>query len=187
MAQSPRIYTRTGDDGTTGLGDGSRASKADPRVAAYGTVDELNAMLGVVLAANPAAELVAPLARVQKELFTLGAELSNPMSDAQGASGPRVAESHVSVLESDIDKLGAGLPPLRKFILPGGDAAAAGLHAARAVCRRAERLLVELQQEAAVRPLPIAYLNRLGDALFVMARFQNKSRGVADICWDGRS
>lgn len=183
MARSPRIYTRTGDDGLTGLGDGSRTSKASARVAAYGTVDELNAALGVVLAGDLATELVDPLTRIQSELFVLGAELATPGRQSPDASTPQIEPAQIEALESLIDKLGADLPPLKNFILPGGDAAAAALHTARAICRRAERLLVELHEQTPIRPQMIIYLNRLSDALFVMARFQNKARGETDILW----
>ena len=170
------IYTRGGDAGQTSLGDGSRVSKLDLRLAAYGTVDELNASLGVVLAGEVADELRPVLERVQNELFDVGADLSVPM----GREGRlRVAQSQVDRLEADCDRFNAELPELRSFVLPGGTPAAAGLHVARTVCRRAERETLRAAQEHELDPLTAIYLNRLSDLLFVLARAAN-ARGDRD-------
>jgi len=160
-----RIYTRGGDDGQTSLGDGSRTSKLDPRVAAYGTVDELNAALGLALAAV-SAELAPLLERIQNELFDVGADLSVPR-EVEGRL--RVAQAQVDALEAACDEWNAGLPELKSFVLPGGTEAAARLHVARAICRRAER---DALAAGASRPAVI-YLNRLSDLLFILARAAN--------------
>lgn len=179
-----RIYTRTGDDGTTALGTGARRPKFDLRVASYGTVDELNAVLGVArLHTGGAPEVDAMLGRIQNDLFDLGADLCAPEADG-GRERLRVSDTQVARLEQEIDALNAELAPLRSFVLPGGSEAAAHLHVARTVCRRAERLIVEL----AVRPdEPISspvvkYVNRLSDFLFVAARFMN-DKGARDVLW----
>jgi cob(I)alamin adenosyltransferase len=182
-----RIYTRTGDDGHTGLGSGQRVSKTSTRVEAYGTVDELNAQLGVVLAANPVDELIEPLRRIQNELLHAGAELCRPESPEAPSAGPRIEQTHVKQLEKLIDELNKTLPPLKNFVLPGGDPAAAHLHVARTICRRAERKTVRLADEERVSGQLVAYLNRLSDALFVMARYQNKAGGVDEPLWDSRA
>jgi cob(I)alamin adenosyltransferase len=187
MPRLNRIYTRTGDDGTTGLGDGTRAAKTSPRIAAYGTVDELNAQLGVVRAANPAAKLAAALARVQNDLLHVGAQLSLPGSPPAAARGPTIEARHVAELERLLDELNQKLEPLGNFVLPGGHPAAAGLHVARTVCRRAERLTIELAQREQVGPHVIPYLNRLSDLLFVMARYQNRVAGVDEPLWDSHA
>jgi cob(I)alamin adenosyltransferase len=181
-----RIYTRTGDDGTTALGSGERRTKYDLRVAAYGTVDEVNAVIGVArlhAAGNPA--LDAPLMRIQNDLFDVGADLCMP-DKGKGPGGARldVTETQVAWLEGEIDRLNGDLAPLRSFVLPGGSAAAAYLHLARTVCRRAERLMVELKDTPgeSVTPAAIKYMNRLSDLLFVAARFAN-DRGGADVLW----
>jgi cob(I)alamin adenosyltransferase len=181
------VYTRGGDDGTTALGSGQRVPKTAPRVVAYGTVDELNALIGVIRNTAPAAELSGTLERIQNELFHLGADLCIPEADKARAPGPRIEARHVKGLETLIDSLNAQLEPLANFILPGGTAAAAALHVARAVCRRAERDVSALAQSETIGPQVIAYLNRLSDALFVMARFENKSAGVAEPLWDSRA
>jgi cob(I)alamin adenosyltransferase len=182
-----RIYTRTGDRGETGLGAGERLPKDDPRVEAYGTVDELSSVLGVARAAGLEPRLEAELARVQNELFHLGADLCVREEDKQRRPGPRVEARHVAALEATIDALNGELEPLANFILPGGSPGAAHLHVARTVCRRAERLLVTLMRHEAVGEHTLAYLNRLSDALFVMARWENRQRGVPDVLWDSRS
>lgn len=184
MPRSKRIYTRTGDDGTTGLGSGERVSKSAPRIEAYGLIDELNAQIGVVLAADPAGELIEPLRRIQHELLHAGAELCVPDSAGSKKPGPRIEQQHVAGLEQLIDQLSATLPPLRNFILPGGSVAAAHLHVARTICRRAERATIRLAQEEPIGAHPIPYLNRLSDLLFVMARYQNKAAGVDDTVWE---
>lgn len=181
-----RIYTRTGDDGSTALGSGERRAKHDLRVTAYGTVDEVNAAIGVArlhAAANP--ELDAMLARIQNDLFDVGADLCLP-DKGKGPGGARldVTEAQVEWLERQIDRLNAELKPLRSFVLPGGSAAAADLHLARTVCRRAERVIAELKDKPgeSVTPAVLKYVNRLSDFLFVAARFSN-DKGTADVLW----
>jgi cob(I)alamin adenosyltransferase len=178
-----KIYTRSGDDGTTSLGSGQRAAKSSPRIEAYGTVDELNAQIGVVRAAGPVRDLLDPLQRIQDELLHMGAELALPAADRPQTPGPRIEAAHVAALERLIDTLAERLDPLKSFILPGGTAASAHLHVARTICRRAERRVVALAEREPVRPHVISYLNRLSDALFVMARFQNKARGTSEPLW----
>jgi cob(I)alamin adenosyltransferase len=178
-----KVYTRTGDDGTTGLGDGSRVPKTALRIGAYGTLDELNAVLGVALASGVDERLAVPLRRIQNELFHAGAELCMPATAAQ--PGPRIVARHVAALEQLMDEL--DLPPLQNFILPGGHLAAAHLHVARTVCRRAERAVLALAEQEAVSPDLVHYLNRLSDALFVMSRYQNRAAGVAEPLWDSRA
>lgn len=180
-----RIYTRTGDKGDTALSDGSRVSKTDPRVEAYGTVDELNATLGMARL-HADAGMAARLSVIQNELFDLGADLSRPGLDRDAdASYPvlRAVQSQVDRLESEIDAMNADLPALRSFILPGGTALAAHLHLARTVARRAERRAVELSAAAGgdVNPVAVRYLNRLSDWLFVAARAANGTDG--DVLW----
>ena len=165
-----RIYTRGGDTGETSLGDGSRVAKLDPRIEAFGTVDELNAALGVVLARDVPAELRPVLERVQNELFDLGADISVP----GGVEGRlRIAQEQVDGLEADCDRFNATLPELRSFVLPGGTTAAAGLHVARTICRRAERETLRAAEKHELGPLAVVYLNRLSDLLFILARAAN--------------
>jgi cob(I)alamin adenosyltransferase len=181
-----RIYTRTGDDGSTALGSGERRPKFDLRVAAYGTVDETNAAIGVAqlhLAAEP--EVAAILARVQNDLFDLGADLAAPEPlGGDARERLRIVDSQVERIEADIDRLNSELSSLKSFVLPGGSAAAAHLHVARTVCRRAERLVVELasRPDERVGAPAIRYLNRLSDLLFVAARYVN-GRGTHDVLW----
>ena len=180
-----RIYTRTGDDGTTALGTGERRPKFDLRVAAYGTTDELNATLGLArLHTGGAPEVDAMLARIQNDLFDLGADLCAPDGGANSRERLRVAESQVTRLEQEIDTLNAELAPLRSFVLSGGTAAAAHLHLARTVCRRSERLIVELASQSGeqVSPVLMRYINRLSDFLFVAARSMN-DKGARDVLW----
>ena len=179
-----KIYTRTGDTGETGLLGGVRVKKHELRIEAYGTVDELNAALGVVRAAQPSQRADQILEHIQNELFAVGAELATPTS--KGAHSGRIEESHVERLEEMIDLCEAELPPLKNFILPGGCATASQLHLARTVCRRAERLVVELSETGPVSPQIIVYLNRLSDLLFVLARFENARAGVPDVKWNGQ-
>jgi cob(I)alamin adenosyltransferase len=185
MVTLNRIYTRTGDAGTTRLATGETVSKTDLRVEAYGAVDETNACLGMArLHTAGDAEFDALLGRIQNELFDLGADLATPPrpDEAEGAA-LRILESQVARLENEIDALNARLPPLRSFILPGGTPAAAALHLARTVCRRAERDAVRLVEAgAAVSPPALRYLNRLSDLLFVAARFANDG-GAAEVFW----
>ena len=181
-----RIYTRTGDDGTTALGTGERRKKYDPRIEAYGTVDETNSVLGLArLHTKDAPEVDAMLARIQNDLFDLGADLCMP-DKGKGPGGARltVTEAQVSRLEQEIDRLNAELKPLRSFVLPGGSAGAAALHLARTVCRRAERLIAELANspDEEVSAPVLKYVNRLSDFLFVAARYLN-DKGTADVLW----
>ena len=181
-----KIYTRTGDDGSTALGSGERRPKYDLRVAAYGTVDEVNAVIGVArLHAAADRELDPMLARIQNDLFDVGADLCLP-DKGKGPGGARldVTDAQVEWLERQIDRLNGELAPLRSFVLPGGSAAAAYLHLARTVCRRAERLMVELKDKPgeSVTAAAIKYVNRLSDFFFVAARFTN-DKGAADVLW----
>ena len=178
------VYTRVGDGGETYLGGGQKVPKDAPRIEAYGTVDELNSVLGVALATGLDGSLTAILRRVQNELFHLGSDLCVLEEDKAKHRIPRIEQRHIDALERDIDRLQASLGPLEEFILPGGAAGAAHLHVARTVCRRAERLVVALSHKEAVGPSTIKYLNRLSDFLFVAARHENRSRGVGDVLWD---
>ena len=171
-----KIYSRTGDDGTTGLGDGSRVDKDSLRVEAFGTVDELNSQLGVVLSLTLPAEIRALLTGVQHDLFDLGGEISVPGRMA-------LDENYVTRLEHDLDKFNGQLAPLKEFILPGGTAAAAACHLARTVCRRAERRVISLRRHEDINPSVIHYLNRLSDLLFVVARYLNHAQGGGDVLW----
>jgi cob(I)alamin adenosyltransferase len=166
-----RIYTRGGDAGQTSLGDGSRVSKLDPRVGAYGAVDELNAQVGVVLALNPPDEVREPLARIQNDLFDLGADLSVPFSG--GEQPLRVSQEQIDELERLCDLFNERLPELKSFVLPGGNELAARLHVARAVCRRAELVVLATARQVEVDRLVPIYLNRLSDLLFIFARTAN--------------
>jgi cob(I)alamin adenosyltransferase len=183
-----KIYTRTGDDGTTGLGSGERRRKDDLRVEAYGTIDEANAALGLArLAAADDPEIVATLdamlSAIQNDLFDLGADLCTPPSDTPPAYEPlRIAEAQVDRLEREIDLLNADLAPLRSFVLPGGTKAAAALHLARTIARRAERLMVALAAEEPVGAPALKYINRLSDFLFVASRYVNHKAG-GDVLW----
>jgi cob(I)alamin adenosyltransferase len=182
-----KIYTRTGDDGTTGLIGGSRVAKSDPAIECYGTVDELNASIGLAVVVADA-ELAGWLRETQGELFTLGAHLSVPAKGKPpaAASIPDVRDAWVTRLESQIDAADAMLPPLANFILPGGTELAARLHVARTVCRRAERLLVALASGREINPVIHTYLNRLSDWLFVQARRANHLAGTPDVPWVSR-
>jgi cob(I)alamin adenosyltransferase len=182
MVKLNRIYTRTGDDGTTGLVDGSRISKDSPRVAAYGTADEANSVLGLARL-HARGEHLAMIGRIQNDLFDLGADLATPGDDWRDDKALRVVPAMVSRLEAEIDAMNAELAPLNSFILPGGTQLAAHLHQARTVVRRAEREAVMAQGEGPVNPVAIQYLNRLSDHLFVMARHANRAEGGGDILW----
>ncbi len=177
----PRIYTRTGDSGETGLIGGHRVPKDHPRVEAYGAVDELNAHLGTVRAQMDEVQLDALLSRIQHRLFDLGAELATPGGVTKGLSA--IDDTDVADLERAIDMHQATLTPLREFILPGGAPVASTLHVARTVCRRAERRLVALARDEPVRGELLRYLNRLSDLLFVLARVANQRAGRADVTW----
>lgn len=178
-----KIYTRTGDGGDTALFDGTRVRKSDSRVSAYGDVDELNAWLGLVRAAGLDADVSRMIERIQLDLFALGARLADPAGRiAERVTKAAIAPEDISRLESWIDALDAELPPLRRFVLPGGTAAAASLHVARTTCRRAERAVVALEG-APLEPELLTYVNRLSDLLFVMARAINHRAGVAELEW----
>jgi cob(I)alamin adenosyltransferase len=172
-----KIYTRTGDDGSTGLGDGARVSKDSARVCAYGTVDEANSAIGLVLAAELPDDVRAVLVSVQHQMFDLGGELCIPGHAA-------IFDADISRLEQQLDHHNADLPPLRDFILPGGGLAAAHCHLARTICRRAERDVVTLSRHDAVRPEAIRYLNRLSDLLFVLARVLARASGHGETLWN---
>jgi cob(I)alamin adenosyltransferase len=183
MVYLSRIYTRSGDQGETGLGDGSRVPKDHPRVSAYGAVDELNAVLGLLLAGNPDQPEAELLRSIQNELFDVGADLCLPPTSEEGPGQRlRVRPEQAARLESAIDRINAGLTPLTSFVLPGGRLAAAWCHLARTVCRRAERDVVTLSRTEAVNPQVIVYLNRLSDLLFVLARSYNAG-GREDVLW----
>ncbi len=178
-----KIYTRTGDGGDTGLFDGTRVSKADPRVSTYGDVDELNAWLGLARATGVDDELRAMVERIQRDLFALGARLADPRGRiADRVTKAALTEDDVTRLEGWIDRLEESLPALRRFILPAGSPAGAALHVARTVCRRAERAMVGLGPDA-FEPELLVYVNRLSDLLFVMARAANHRAGVAETEW----
>lgn len=184
MVRLNKIYTRTGDNGTTGLVDGSRVAKDDLRLAAMGDVDETNSAIGVALAAlEDSGEIATILRRIQNDLFDLGADLATPGSDFTPSDmALRIVPAQVIRLENEIDRLNEGLEPLRSFILPGGNAAAAALHLARTIARRAERTAVRAARDIPLNPAALAYINRLSDHLFVTARLLNKAAG-GDILW----
>ncbi len=179
-----KIYTKAGDKGQTSLLAGGRVSKNDARLHAYGTIDELNAILGIVVTQGPPQMLVAAINRIQGELFTLGADLATPMEHTPDWL-QRMGLSYVTQLEDEIDQFTAVLPTLQQFILPGGTPSAAFLHQARTVCRRAERWIVPLGAD--VNPVALQYTNRLSDWLFMAARLANHEAGHADITWQGRT
>ena len=172
-----KIYTKTGDDGTTGLGDGTRVPKDDPRVEAYGTVDELNSVVGMLLAEEVSIEIRNCLTRVQHELLDLGGELCIPGYTA-------ITAEHVTRLENELDGFNAPLPALKEFILPGGSRAAAVCHLARTVCRRAERRTYTLHTQAALSPHALEYLNRLSDLLFVLGRVIARHDNGTEVLWN---
>lgn len=171
-----KIYTRTGDDGSTGLGDGARVSKDSARVTAYGTVDEANSAIGIVLACDVSEPIRNVLVAVQHQLFDLGGELCIPGHAA-------IFDADIQALEDTLDRFNADLPPLKDFILPGGGMAAAQAHLARTICRRAEREVVTLSHHDAVRPEAIRYLNRLSDLLFVLCRVLARESGHGEVLW----
>jgi len=191
MARLTKIYTRTGDDGMTGLVGGRRVSKDSARIWAYGTVDELNSSIGMVRALNASEKspvsrkLDRTLAHAQNKLFNLGAELATLPGDIREGT-PRVGRRDVIALEKLMDTLNKELGPLKEFILPGGCATSAALHQARTICRRAERFCVRLSRHEKIGEFTVPYLNRLSDALFVLARWANKSRGVEEVYWQRR-
>lgn len=180
-----KIYTKTGDDGTTALGSGERRPKYDPRIEAYGTVDETNSVVGLARlhTAASAPEIDAVLGRIQNDLFDLGADLATPETDQDLGYEPlRVTDAQVKAIEEAIDTLNAELTPLRSFVLPGGSAASAHLHLARTVSRRAERLMVELSARETINQAAIRYMNRLSDYFFVASRYLN-NKGDEDVLW----
>lgn len=181
-----KLYTKTGDQGETGLFGGARVSKASDRVAAYGTVDELNASLGMARTHALPSAVDEVLARVQRDLFTLGAELATVAGKEENIGIALLNDDDIARLETEIDVSEAKVEPLRTFILPGGTPGAASLHVARTVCRRAEREVVALRSMEPVRNLPVVYLNRLSDLLFSLARSVNQEARVADIPWHPR-
>jgi cob(I)alamin adenosyltransferase len=186
MVRLNKIYTRTGDDGTTSLVNGERRSKADLRIEAYGAVDETNSAIGVARIAlgDDSAGLDPVLARIQNDLFDLGADLATPADSPRSEGALRIVETQVDWLESEIDRINEPLTPLRSFVLPGGSSAAAALHMARAISRRAERIMVALAAapgESVDQPA-LRYVNRLSDLLFVAARAANRG-GTADVLW----
>jgi cob(I)alamin adenosyltransferase len=187
MPRLTKIYTRKGDSGETALGGGQRVSKDDLRVQVYGTVDELNSLVGLALAHGLSARLAELLPPIQNELFHLGSDLCFLETDKAQTNLPQIDERRVQKLEAIIDEMTAVVGPLENFILPGGAVGAAYLHVARTVCRRAEREAVALARQDAVGAYVIQYLNRLSDALFVMARFENHQRQVTEPLWDSHA
>jgi cob(I)alamin adenosyltransferase len=177
-----KIYTKTGDDGTTGLIGGARVRKSDRRIECYGTVDELNAFLGLA-AVVADAEIIDPIRQVQNDLFVIGSHLATPDEGEHRAALPSLEDEMIHRLEMQIDSAESSLPALRQFILPGGCELAARLHAARTICRRAERLLVDFAMDRPIPGIILTYLNRLSDWLFVQARAVNTRAGVADVPW----
>jgi cob(I)alamin adenosyltransferase len=183
MPRLDRIYTKTGDAGLTGLGGGQRVPKDSRRVETYGTVDELNSQIGLALAIGLCDRLAAELPLVQNELFDLGSDLATPATSQARHPVPTVEPRHIEKLEHLIDELNEVVGPLTNFLLPGGSPGAAQLHVARTVCRRAERAATTLARDEEIGPTVLPYLNRLSDALFVMARFENHERAVAEPLW----
>ncbi|MBA3559691.1 MAG: cob(I)yrinic acid a,c-diamide adenosyltransferase [Pyrinomonadaceae bacterium] len=180
-----KIYTKTGDAGETGLFGGGRVSKDDPRVEAYGDVDELNAVLGVARAVELMPRIDEIVVLVQRDLFSLGSLIATPDREKmrQHLEKARIDEDRISELERAIDEGEAELEPLRAFILPGGTPKSAALHAARTVCRRAERRVIALTREVEIPPIVVKYLNRLSDLLFVLSRVANRRAGVGEVTW----
>ena len=176
-----RIYTKFGDKGSTQLLGGAVVPKNDPRVDAYGSVDELNTLLGIVLAFTDSEELKESLTRIQNDLFVIGAELAS-----KGARTRPIPPSRVAELEAEIDRMWGQMPPLQNFILPGGTKTASLLHHARTVCRRAERSIIALSQKEPLNPDIIIYVNRVGDLLFTQARYDNYSKKIPEVVWKGR-
>lgn len=181
-----KIYTKTGDKGETGLFRGPRVSKHDPRVEAYGNVDELNALIGVLIPTIRSAEVRDLLSSIQHELFELGADLATPPQEPEDPK-LRIPTTMTERLEQAIDQFEIQLPPLKEFILPGGSQGGAFLHYARTVCRRAERSVTRLQKEQSVNPEILRYLNRLSDLLFVLARVENQISGSSEVVWKKRT
>jgi cob(I)alamin adenosyltransferase len=187
MPRITKIYTGQGDEGYTRLSSGQTVNKNSLRVTAYGAVDELNSHIGLALTFDLSEPLPLQLAVVQNELFHLGSDLSYYSEEQDERPIPQIEARHITALETVIDNLNAQVGPLENFILPGGTRGAAQLHVARTVCRRAERDVAALAQSEPVGPFVLPYLNRLSDALFVMARFENQSKGVPEPLWDSRT
>jgi len=187
MPRLTRIYTGKGDDGETALVGGRRVAKDSPRVAAYGSVDELNSHLGLAISLGVLPELESMLKTIQNTLFHLGADLATLEEDKKKISIPQIERRHVETLEQLIDRLNETVGPLENFVLPGGSPGAAALHIARTICRRAERDCVKLSRQERIGPLVVPYLNRLADALFVMARFENRGGGRSEVYWNSRA
>ena len=183
MPRLTRIYTKTGDAGMTGLGGGQRVPKDSRRVEAYGTVDELNSQIGLALSLGLSERLATELPRIQNQLFDLGSDLATPAVSQARHPVPTVELRHIEQLEALIDELNAVVGPLANFLLPGGSVGAAALHVARTICRRAEREAAALARDEPVGPTVLPYLNRLSDALFVMARYENHERAVPEPLW----
>lgn len=183
---STKIYTKTGDDGLTSLFGGERVPKNSLRIEAYGTVDELNSVLGLARSISAVPRISEMLERLQIDLFVMGADLATPIEQKVKYSIPRIEEEDSVRLENWIDELEMTLPPLKRFIIPGGSQLAAHLHQARTVTRRTERAVISLREESLTRKEDIVFLNRLSDLLFVLARYANKELGVEDIEWDGQ-
>ena len=183
MPRLTRIYTKTGDAGMTGLGDGQRVPKDARRVEAYGTVDELNSQIGLALSLGLSERLGVELSRIQNQLFDLGSDLATPAASQARHPVPTVEARHIDHLEALIDELNDVVGPLANFLLPGGSAGAAALHVARTICRRAERQATSLARDEPIGATVLPYLNRLSDALFVMARYENHEHGVAEPLW----
>jgi cob(I)alamin adenosyltransferase len=186
MPRITKVYTRTGDDGTTALGAGGRVPKESKRIEAYGTVDELNSQIGVAIAGGLDPSIATRLTGIQNDLFHLGSDLCATEEAKTEKPLPVIAQRHVDALEQWMDEMSAELSPLENFVLPGGSPGAARLHVARTICRRAERVAVALSRTEPVGARVIAYLNRLSDALFVAARFENSRRGAPDVLWNSR-
>lgn len=186
MPRITQVYTRTGDDGTTGLGGGQRVPKDSLRIDCYGTVDELNSVIGVAVAHGVCERLTSAFTVIQNELFHLGSDLCILEEDKVKFKVPQIEQKHVDALEHLMDELSESLSPLENFILPGGTVGAAELHVARCVCRRAERLAIALSRIEPVGPFVVKYLNRLSDALFVMARYENFAQKRTDVLWNSR-
>lgn len=187
MPRLTKIYTRTGDDGSTGLGGGQRVQKDSARIEAYGTVDELNSGIGVAIAAGLDTELCAMFKLIQNDLFHLGSDLCVLEEDKKKYKIAQIEARHVKQLEGFIDQLQKSLKPLENFILPGGTMGAAQLHVCRCVCRRAERIILRLKREEPVGVFVVPYVNRLSDLLFVMARYENLKKNAPDVLWDQKA
>ncbi len=179
-----KIYTRTGDKGETRLVDGEKVSKDNLRIVTYGTIDELNSVIGIVISEISESPVKELLQKIQNDLFTIGADLATPISEKnEKFNGLRLVKDPIEFLESEIDKYESQLEPLRNFILPGGSKSASYLHLARTVCRRAERFAVSLSKQVEINDIIIVYLNRLSDLLFVLSRYENKVQNLPDVIW----